>query len=231
MFLIRKSPICPCQLARNRQVADFDALFDALDQELKNLRAKFLDGFLPANPEDAPEDFEYEVKSFSILSHAAFEEYVEAISESVMNKIEKDLLEKKTTLSTACFLVAYGIKIEYPEKDDAEDTSCFDHVRTAVGKAKALHSTTLKDNHGFAAKYLRRLLIPVGINMPRGPQMESLKKLAEARGSFAHEMAKLAKYGAYKRAKRPLTPEEVAEAAEDCRAICDDLRTRAKAIW
>ena len=78
---------------------------------------------------------------------------------------------------------------------------------------------------------MRRLLIPVGINVPRGPEMESLRKLAEARGSFAHEMAKLARYGAYKRAKLPLTPEEVAEAAEDCRTICDGLRNRAKAIW
>mgnify|MGYP003349265807 CR=1 FL=1 len=57
------------------------------------------------------------------------------------------------------------------------------------------------------------------------------KKLAEARGSFAHEMAKLARYGSYKRAKRPLTPEEAAQAADDCKTICDGLRNRAKAIW
>lgn len=212
-------------------MADFDVLFAALEQELADLKAKFLEDFLPAKPEDGPEDFEYEVKSFSLLSHAAFEEYVEAVSEAMMLKVEGDLLENKTTLSTVCFLTAYGIKLEFPDDDDTEDQSCFEHVREAIKKAKALHSTALMENHGFSAKYMRRLLIPVGINMPRGPEMESLKKLAEARGSFAHTMAKLAHYGAYKRAKRPLTPEEVAGAADDCRAICATLRDRAKAVW
>jgi hypothetical protein len=210
---------------------DFDALFAALDGELSSLRARFLEGFLPARPEHGPAEFEYEVKSFSLLSHAALEEYVEAVSEAMMQKIENDLLAKKSTLSTVCFISAYGIKLDLSDSDEAEDETCFDHVRWAISKAKALHSSTLKDNHGFSAKYMRKLLIPVGINMPRGPQMESVKKLADARGSFAHTMAKLAHYGDYKRAKRALTPEEAAQAAEDCRAICDGLRNRAKAVW
>ena len=147
----------------------------------------------------------------------------------MMKKIESDLLENKTTLSTACFLSAYGIKLELSDDDDEKDRSCFDHIRSAITKAKNQHSSTLKDNHGFSKKYMRKLLIPVGLNMPRGPELESLKKLAEARGSFAHTMAKLARYGGYKRANRVLTPEEVAQAASDCLAICTELRDRAKA--
>jgi len=212
-------------------MADFEALYAALDKELSDLRSRFLADFLPAKPEHIPADFEYEVKSFSLLSHAAFEEYVEAVSEAMMQKIEADLLTKKSTLSMACFLSAYGIKLELPNDDEAEDKTCFEHIRSALAKAKELHSSTLKGNHGFSAKYMRRLLIPVGINMPQGPETESLKKLAEARGSFAHTMAKLAKYGGYKRANRVLTPEEVAQAADDCRAICDEIRRRAKAVW
>lgn len=212
-------------------MADFDALYAALDQELNNLKAKFLAGFLPAKPEHAPEDFEYEVKLFSLLSHAAFEEFIEAISEAMMKKVESDLLEKKSTLSTASFLSAYGIKLELPADDEGEDKSCFEHVRLAIGRAKQLHSAALRDNHGFSAKYMRKLLIPVGLNMPRGPEIESVKKLAEARGSFAHTMAKLAQYGSYKRAHRVLTPEEASQAADDCRKVCDQLRTRAKEAW
>jgi hypothetical protein len=212
-------------------MANFDELFSALEKELCDLREKFLAEFLPAKPEHTPEDFEYEVKSFSLLSHAAFEEFIEAISETMMQKIENDLILKRTTLSTSCFLTAYGIKIDLSDDDDAQDVSCFEHIRLAIAKAKSLHSSTLKDNHGFSAKYMRKLLIPVGISMPQGPKMESLKKLAEARGSFAHTMAKLARYGSYKRANRVLTPEEVAAAADDCRAICDEMRSRAKAVW
>lgn len=211
-------------------MADFDALYDALERELVELRARFLSRFLPARPEDGPAEFEYDVKSFSLLSHAAFEEYVEAVSEAMMQKIEEDLLSRKTTLSTTCFLTAYGIKLELPNDDDIEDQSCFEHIRSAMQTAKERHSLVLKDNHGFSSKYLRKLLIPVGINVPKGPQMASVKKLAEARGSFAHTMAKLAHYGPYKRAKRPLTPEEAAEAADDCKLICNELRDRAKAV-
>ena len=209
----------------------FDALFDALVVELTGLKARFLNPYLPARPEHEPTDFEYDVKSFSLLCHAAFEEYVEAISETMMEKIEADLLNKKTTLSTSCFLSSYGVKLELPEKDDSNDHSCFDHVRKAISKAKVLHSNTLRDNHGFSPKHMRRLLIPVGINMPHGPEIESIKKLTDARGSFAHTMAKLAKYGGYRRAHRVLTPEEAAKLAEDCQRICDDLRTRAKEVW
>lgn len=212
-------------------MADFDALFDALNMELERLRLKFLAGFIPAQPDHTPADFEYEVKSFCLLSHAAFEEFVEAISEAMMTKIEADLSSRQSTLSTACFLSFYGIKLITPEDDDSQDLSCFDHIRDAVAKAKRFHSAALKDNHGFSVKYIRKLLLPVGIDMPRGPEMTSLKKLAEARGSFAHTMARLARYGGYKRANRILTPEEAAEAAEDCRKICDNMRMRAKAVW
>lgn len=211
-------------------MADFDALFVALNEEVSALKTKFLATFLPAKPEHTPPDFEYDVKSFSLLSHAAFEEYVEAISESMMKKIEVDLLASKTTLATACFLASYGMKLDFPDDDGGPDKSCFEHIRGAISKAKSLHSKTLKDNHGFSAKYMRKLLIPVGINMPNGPEMESLKKLAEARGSFAHTMAKLAKYGGYKRANRVLTPEEVSNAAGDCLKLCEDLKDRANAV-
>jgi hypothetical protein len=211
-------------------VVNFDALFEALDKEISDLKVRFLSSFLPAKPEHTPLDFEYDVKSFLLLSHAAFEEFVEAISEAMMNQIEADLLLRKSTIATACFLSAYGIRLTISEDEDGGDKSCFDHIREAVSQAKKLHSITLKDNHGFSVKYMRKLLVPVGIDVPRGPELESLKKLAEARGSFAHTMAKLARYGAYKRANRVLTPEEAAEAAEDCRKLCDAMRARAQAV-
>jgi hypothetical protein len=195
------------------------------------LKARFLARFLPANPEHTPADFEHDVKAFSILSHAAFEEFVEAVSEAMLQMVEADLFSKKATLGTACLLTAYGVRLDLPAEDDGEDKSCFDHIREAIHTAKQARSKTLMDNHGVSAKYIRKQLIPMGISMPAGPEMLSLKKLADARGSFAHTMAKLAHYGEYKKATKAFTPEEAVGSATDCLKICSDIRDRAKTVW
>lgn len=212
-------------------MADVNALFAALSDEIAILRSRYLDAHVPAKPEDRPEDFEYDVKAFCLLGHAAFEEYVEALSELMLAKIEADLMAKKTTLATATLLSAYGIQLNIPDDDTDEDRSCFDHIRLAIEDAKSRHSKLLRDNHGVSVKYLRKMLIPVGLNVPTGPKVDSLKKLAEARGSFAHNMAKLAQYGEYKKASKVLTPEEASDAATDCLAICEDLKERTQKVW
>ncbi len=208
-----------------------DALYDALNEELEVLRKRYIDEYIPAKPEDDPESFQYDVKSFCLMSHAAIEEYMEALSEMMLAKVESDLLNKKTTLATSTLLASYGIALEISDDEREVDLSCFDHVRLAVKDAKGRHSRLLRENHGVSVKYLRKLLIPVGLNVPSGPKVDSLKKLSEARGSFAHNMAKLAKYGDYKKATKVLTPEEALNASIDCLAICSDLRDQSAKVW
>jgi len=212
-------------------MANIADLYAALINEIGALEGRYISRFIPANPAHQPEDFEYDVKSFCLLCHAAFEEYVEAVSELLMKKIESDFLGKKTTLATSLFLASYGIRIDLSDDEDADEVSCFEHMRGALSSAKQLHSRMIHDNHGFSTKYLRRLLIPVGLDMPSGPKVDSLKKLADARGSFAHAVSKLAMYGEYKKANKVLTPEEALEAARDCLEICAELRDRAAQIW
>jgi len=210
---------------------DFDAMFEALKVEIQSLSGQFLNQFLPANPEHKPENFQYQIKAFSVLSHAAFEHYVESVSEAMLKKVESDFLGKKTSLSTLCLISAYGIAITLPQNDGDDETSCFDHIRKAIDEAKKQHSALLKDNHGVSAKYIRKLLIPVGINMPTGPKMDSLNKLAEARGTFAHTMTEHAKYGGYKKAIKILTPEAAKDAVDDCLLVCETIKDRAKATF
>lgn len=209
-------------------MTDFDALYSALNGEIAALKDRFITKFIPTNPEHTPADFEHDVKAFSVLSHAAYEEFVETISEALLVKVEKDLLQMKTTLATACLLSSYGIKFQFSDSDDGDEETCFNRLRLAVEEAKRFHSKALKDNHGFSPKFMRKLLIPVGINMPSTSETASLKKLAEARGSFAHTMSKLARYGDYKRANKVLTPEEAWESARDCLKICETITEKAK---
>ncbi|MCK9403939.1 MAG: HEPN domain-containing protein [Chitinophagaceae bacterium] len=44
----------------------------------------------------------------------------------------------------------------------------------------------IESNHGASLKYLLRLLVPVGIDIPNSLFLNSLQKLAEYRGSYAH---------------------------------------------
>lgn len=46
----------------------------------------------------------------------------------------------------------------------------------------------IESNNGASLKYLLRLLIPVGIDIPNSIKLNSLQKLAEYRGSYAHGM-------------------------------------------
>ena len=67
--------------------------------------------------------------------------------------------------------------------------------------------------------------------MPDGIETPSLQKLADARGSFAHTMAKNAMYGEYKKAKKSLAPEEARKLSEDCLVICEKIKNQALARW
>jgi hypothetical protein len=207
-----------------------DAMLGALKDEITLLSQRYIDRYLPANPEHGPEVFEYDVKAFSLMAHAAFEEFAEGVSELMMARIVSDVLKPKVTVATVCFLMSYHQRIDIEEQEDVAQDSCFAFVRKGVDEAKRLHSAMLMNNHGFSLKYLRKILTPVGVNVPDGAELGSLQKLVEARGTFAHTMAKSAKYGDYKKASKVLSPEEARDAVDDCLAICGRIKEQANAL-
>lgn len=209
----------------------FDELYKSLDEEIMNLKSRYIMGHIPAKPESGPDVFSYDVKAFCLMSHASFEEFVEAVSETVMSEIESDFLNKKIKLSTACFILNYGRGSHVQANEREEQVRCFDAIRDTITYGKKTHSDKLESNHGFSIKYLRSVLAPIGINVPVEDKMLSVKKLADARGTFAHTMAKTAMYGDYKKANKVMTPEEAKEIVEDCLSMCSEIRERAKNIW
>lgn len=185
-------------------MADLDAKFVMLKNEIDVLRKRYVASYIPANPEEGPEVFGYDVKAFSLMTHAAFEEFTEGVSEFLMTNIVNDILSQRITVATACFLMAYGQRIDIVESENEKQDSCFTFVRKGLDEAKKLHSGVLMNNHGFSLMYLRKILTPVGINISDGPELDSLRTLADARGTFAHTMARSAKYGDYKAAHKIL---------------------------
>lgn len=210
----------------------FDQLFQDLKAETTKLRERYLKPYLPAQPEHTPDVFEHDVKSFCVLSHASLEEFVELISDEILSKVEKEFQSKKISLAAASLLLAYADRTVFSDDENSSMSSCFDAVRLALENCKVRHAKTIADNHGFSTKYLRKLLHPVGINTPNDEiKMSSVRKLADARGSFAHSTAKNAMYGEYRKAKTPLTPEDASAIVNDCIDLCGLIRDSAKRRW
>lgn len=212
-------------------MSKFDDLFDELSVELADIEKRFLAGYFPVDPIHTPAIFEYDVKSYCILSHASFEEFLEMLSEEILSRIEDEFLSKKISLATASLLLSYARNWSQDGESSPID-SCFDAVREAIKDCKRKHSATLRENHGFALKYMLKVLNPVGINPPRDIlKLDSVSKLASARGSFAHRKSKNAMYGDYRSATRPLAPEDARKIVEDCLMVCSAIRDSANSRW
>lgn len=199
-----------------------------LVSHITEVRAKFLSPFLPANPAHKPSDYEHEVKAACVLSHAAFEEFVERISLYVMEEcLDRWHKKRQASDSLLALCLRYKLSIAVEDDEDKAQDRCFDQIRTALDEAKKKHSKQIDDNHGFSIKYLRAALTPVFINPPDDFKLvSSLKTLTAARGSFAHSASRNAEFSPNprsSRAKLPLAPEKAWEAIDDCLALCKEI--------
>ncbi len=213
-------------------MADIADFLNELDNELSSLKERYISSYIPSNPEHTPDVFEYDVKSYCVLAHACFEEYVEQVSDYILQNVASDFQNRKITLSTVMMLLSYGSNIEDLISGDEETDRCFDIIRKQLDECKSRHSRSIQDNHGFSKKYLRKILVPVGLDVKFDPSQESaITRLSEARGSFAHNRSKGAMYGAYRKAKSILSPEEALQDVVECREACLKISERFRARW
>ena len=86
----------------------FCDLYNDLSKEILFLTEKYINIYIPAIPADTPDIFEHDVKSYCILSHACFEEYIENVSQNLMTVIKQQYLDRKISLSTAILIMTYS---------------------------------------------------------------------------------------------------------------------------
>ena len=162
--------------------------------ELEKLATNFIrpldkgDGnqFLPS------EQYLLFVKSFCVFSHALFEGAVEKLSQEVSNySIEKFIATSGQCIDRSipaliCFYTKEPPAL--PEKDtDKGDPTTFDLLRVKLEDIKGRHSRAIHENHGVSKLYLRKLLLPVGVDIPKSDEFhDALLRLARWRGDFAH---------------------------------------------
>lgn len=200
------------------QVEDY---FNELLARVCALEAKFIEPFFPVNPLVQPSAYELEVRAYCVLAHAALEEFVERTVLNLMSEAIDAWLDKRTYSDVLVTLVAYyGVKL-IPDDDDSLDTTkVFDHLRKLFNTARDRFSKDVSQNHGASLKYLRKLLVPVAVDITDDVAwLNSLQQLAKERGDYAHKTGSV---------QRVLAPEDARRYVFDALVICDDIRAKVR---
>ncbi|WP_158858876.1 HEPN domain-containing protein [Lunatibacter salilacus] len=209
---------------------DFDIQYIKVNDYLEKIEEKFLKAHLE-NPLSTPDDYNLDVKSYCILCHAAFEEFVELIALQVMNKSIKlytiELKLTKPLISLMHFKSSHANYLESNTETLSVETieTIYDYNRVKLDEIKSSFSKEVFNNHGVSLKYLRKLLMPVSVDIPKDVNWSnSLEKLANERGAYAHKFLEKG------RVKQSIEPEEAKIIVSDCLSLCLEIKNRAKKL-
>ena len=95
-----------------------------------------------------------------------------------------------------------------------------DYLESRLKERKSeLSKYATQDNHGIDVRYLIKLLLPIGIDIPHDVnQLNSLEKLKNVRGTFAHS---------YARKMNPMAPEDAEHVVFDVLEMVKDIKNKA----
>lgn len=153
------------------------------------LKAKYLDNYLSFEGSMAShEEFEIDVKAYCVLFHAALEGFVEGVAYYISEMAFDKYLTKKEVTVALFSLYFYTPELCGGMKDVSSWDKLYDNIRDSYNdKAKKLVQELLENNHGASVKYMKKLLMRFGIDLNiSDPLFESLQRLVNARGEYAH---------------------------------------------
>jgi RiboL-PSP-HEPN len=195
---------------------EFKLKLDALKQQIASFEEKYIKHHLPADPSEDPEEYDLDVKSYFILSHAAFEEYFESIALKVVSIAEEKWILHKTPTKTAMAIFLFtNIKFKIPDDDEPLEDNLFNIFRKQFGECKRKFSNDITKNHGCSPKYLKKILLPAGIDFqPDTNALNSFTQLARNRGQYAHKGS----------ARNILVPEDALDFVNDCLEFAEKIQ-------
>lgn len=192
-------------------------LFDDLKKHVAHLEESLIKRFLSLATAN-PAEYDLPVRAYCVLTHAALEDYLECIALYVMKQSIEDYVMRKKVRDTLLMLVAYqGLTIKIDDDEKTSETRTFDQLRLMLEEARTRFSQAVHQNHGISVKYMRRLLIPVAIDIKQDINLKnSLIQLSKQRGTFAHK----------RRAQKVLAPEDAKGFVTDCLEMCKHIKER-----
>jgi hypothetical protein len=203
-------------------MTDMNSHYIELKDDVLRLEEKFINRYLPANPETNPAEYTLDVRAYCVLSHAAFEEFIETVALSVVTRaVEQWVISRTVNNVIPALLSCHAPKQNIQDFEKSDIFKPFDYLRPLIEQAKATFSKHVHDNHGVSLTYLRSLLLPAAIEITQDANLlNSLHKLAEGRGAYAHRG----------RVTTVLAPEDAKRYVQDVLKVCEDILSKSEAI-
>ena len=195
---------------------------DKLELYLLELEDKYID--IHKDPLENPEAYKLDVRSYCVLSHAAFEEFVENVCLYALNEIEDKFVNtQRISYSTLCLLHFNGNNKTIDDDSWNNNDRIYDYLLAQLKSIKSVFSKYIvNQNHGVGIKYLKKLLIPLGLYTPLDiKHLTSLDNLTQYRGGYAHTSH---------RNIRSLAPEDAKIYIRDVYEIMIELANKARKI-
>lgn len=196
-----------------------DQKFDELEKNLDRLRERFVAPHVQQLQGDA---HELDIKSYCILSHALFEQFIEDVCSAVAkNSMDRwNAQPREVTRPLVALINFYGQKCSTEITPTSKAHRCADVVRLSVDEAYRIYGNYIRqDNHGITEKHLRALLWPVGIEVPSDVRfVGSLEQLTKNRGFHAHGYD----------IKKIIAPTEALNWVNDCKELSKEIKEDAK---
>lgn len=199
---------------------DLENKYNDLENYILELMIKYIAPH--KDPLENPNDYKLDVNSFCILCHAAFEEFLEDVTLYSIDRIEREFNSKirKISYATICLLHFDEHPLGLTEDKKWESNNLSDYLSEKLSERKSeLSKYATKENHGIDIKYLRKLLLPIGIDVPRDlKELGSLNTLKNIRGTYAHSFARI---------NKPLSPEDAMNAVFDVSEMVTKIKNKA----
>lgn len=103
-------------------MVDVNALHSELKAYVTELAAKFVDHYIPADPKASPDSYALDVKAYCVLSHAAFEEFIEGVALGLTDYATTQWLShRKVSDVIIALLCSHGGKIKIDEDENSPE--------------------------------------------------------------------------------------------------------------
>lgn len=203
-------------------MVDVKESLDKLELYLLELEDRYIDTHKDLF--ENPEEYKLDVRSYCVLSHAAFEEFVENVCLYTLNEIEEKFTNtQRISFSTLCLLHFSGNAKTLDNESWKDDDRMFDYLLDKLKDIKSEFSKYIMDqNHGVGLKYLKKMLVPLGLYTPLDVKHRTaLDNLSQSRGGYAHTSH---------RNIRSLSPEDARTQVRDVYEIMVELSNKSRTI-
>src|SRR6266496_4836232 len=199
-------------------MSDIEDAYTELNKIIVDLENKFINPYLPTDPNIPPAAYSLDVKAYCVLSHAALEEYFERIARKVLENFVVAIYDRRRKIDRGILMLIRSHADTIKFADETKET--IHYLRELSETVNKRFSNYIHNNHGISAKeYLANLMLPLGIDIPRDPiLLNSLDQLAKERGEYAHLGT----------VQKILSPEDAKAYVHDCLILSEKIKKQAK---